>query len=143
LFQIGSSFESFAADLNNQPVPEGFNEEEEASYRNQLYAFIVPMEQQAIDAYSGGYQKALELRIYNRWTAQLREGMTRLDDVQFPPLREMGGQIVQGTALSPAEPLDGLRRREEGEDDDEDDEDDQDDDRDAGDESDADEEGES
>ncbi len=114
LFQIGRSFETFAADLNNQPIPEGFNEEEEASYRDQLYQFIIPMEQQAIDAYTGGYEKAIELQIYNRWTAKLREGLTRLDDQTYPPLREMGGQIVEGVPLAPPQPLDGLRRGSEG-----------------------------
>jgi tetratricopeptide (TPR) repeat protein len=131
LFQIGRSFETFAADLNNQPIPEGFNEEEEASYRDQLYQFIIPMEQQAIDAYQGGYQKAIELQIYNRWTAKLREGLTRLDDQTYPPLREMGGQIVEGAPLAPPQPLDGLRRGSEGESnddgDDEEDEEDEDD----------------
>jgi TolA-binding protein len=110
LFQIGRSYELFAEGLRNAPVPEGLNEEEEQSYRDQLAMFIIPMEERALEAFEGGYQKALELRIYNRWTARLREALTRLNDVQYPPFREMGGDIVEGEPLPMPEPLDGLRR---------------------------------
>ncbi len=85
------------------------------------------MEQQAIDAYTGGYQKAIELQIYNRWTAKLREGLTRLDDQSYPPLREMGGEIVEGAPLAAPQPLDGLRRGSEGSSSNDDDDDDDDD----------------
>ena len=111
LFQIGRSYELFAEGLRNAPVPEGLNEEEEQSYRDQLSMFIIPIEERALEAYEGGYQKAIELRIFNRWTAQLREALTRLNDVQYPPFREMGGGIVEGAPLPMPGPLDGLRRR--------------------------------
>ncbi len=114
LFQIGKSYELFAEGLRDAPIPEGLNADEEQSYRDQLAMFIIPMEERALEAYEGGYQKALELRIYNRWTQRLREGLTRLNDVQYPPLREMGGEIVEGEPLPMPEPLDGLRRGEEG-----------------------------
>ena len=116
LFQIGRSYELFAEGLRNAPVPEGLNAEEEQSYRDQLSMFIIPIEERALEAYEGGYQKAIELRIFNRWTAQLREALTRLNDVQYPPFREMGGGIVEGAPLPMPEPLDGLRRRAAGDD---------------------------
>ncbi len=99
LFRIGRGYELFAEALREAPVPEGLSEEEEQVYRDELMAFIVPMEERALEAYEGGYQKALELRIFNRWTAKLREGLTRLNDVQYPPLRESGADIVERVPL--------------------------------------------
>lgn len=110
LFQIGRSYELFAEGLRDAPVPEGLSEEEEMAYFDQLSSFVIPIEERALEAYEGGYQTALELRIFNRWTAALREGLTRLNDVAYPPLREMGGDTVEGVDLPGPQPLDGLRR---------------------------------
>ena len=125
LFQIGRSYELYAEGLRNAPTPEGLSEEEEQAYFDQLSSFVIPIEERALEAFEGGYRSAIELRIFNRWTAQLREGLTRLNDVQYPPLREMGGDITDGAAIPMPEPLSGLRRgevdddeEEEGEDED-------------------------
>ncbi|MDD9937460.1 MAG: tetratricopeptide repeat protein [Myxococcales bacterium] len=112
LFKIGQSYELFAESLREAPVPEGLNEEEEQAYRDQLVMFIVPIEERALEAYEGGYQKALELRVFNRWTQKLREGLTRLNDVEYPPLRELGGEIATGKLLPEPTPYEGLRRGE-------------------------------
>ena len=110
LFQIGHIFEDFAESLRNAPVPEGLNEEETQSYQDQISMAVVPIEERALEAYEGGYAKAVELHIYNSWTAKLREALTRLNDVQYPPLREIGGEIDVGAPLPLPAPLDGLRR---------------------------------
>src|SRR5690606_10444228 len=110
LFQIGRSYELYAEGLRSAPIPEGLSEEEEMAYTDQLSSFIVPIEERALEAYEGGYQTALELRIFNRWTARLREGLTRLNDVQYPPLREMGGELADSAAIPVPGFLDGLRR---------------------------------
>lgn len=112
LFQIGRSYELFASSLRDAPIPEGLTEEEEQSYRDQLSYFIVPIEERALEAYEGGYSTAIDLHIYNRWTASLREGLTRLNDVQYPPLREIGGELDDGGRLPAPPVLDGLRRGE-------------------------------
>ncbi len=110
LYQIGRSFELFAEAMREFEVPDGLSEEEQQVYLDQLAMFIIPMEERALEAYEGGYNKALELRIYNRWTAKLREALTRMNDVQYPPLRETGADIVEASPLPLPEPLDGLRR---------------------------------
>src|SRR5439155_718203 len=46
--------------------------------------------EKAIDAYEGGWKKAIELKIFNRWTADMRQALSRLNDVEYPPLREAG-----------------------------------------------------
>ena len=110
LFQIGRSYELFAEAMRAFELPEGLSEDEEQVYLDQLAMFIIPMEERALEAFEGGYQKAIELRIFNDWTAQLHEALTRLNDVQYPPLRETGGDLVQAPPLPMPEPLDGLRR---------------------------------
>jgi TolA-binding protein len=110
LFQVGHIFEEYAEALRAAPIPEGLSEEERQSYQDQLAAAIVPIEERALEAYEGGYQKAIELRIYNEWTAKLREALTRLNDVQYPPMREIGVDIVAEAPLPLPERLGGLRR---------------------------------
>ena len=110
LYKIGQSYELFAEALRNAPMPAGLNEEQEASYRDQLAMFVVPIEERALEAYEGGYKKALELRVFNRWTAKLREGLTRLNAVQYPPLREIGGGLSQDEVLAQPEPYTTLQR---------------------------------
>jgi cellulose synthase operon protein C len=110
LFQIGRSYETFAEALRDAPIPEGLTSEERQSYQDQLMMFVIPMEERALEAYEGGYGKALEMRIFNSWTGKLREALTRLNDIQYPPFREKGGDTVRGAPLPVPEPLDGLRR---------------------------------
>ncbi|MFT5353844.1 MAG: hypothetical protein ACI9KE_001044, partial [Polyangiales bacterium] len=110
LFQIGRSYELFAEAMRAFELPEGLTEEEEQVYFDQLARFIVPMEERALEAFEGGYLRALELRIFNRWTAQLREALTRLNDVQYPALRETGGETVEAAPIAQPEFLGGLRR---------------------------------
>lgn len=110
LFQIGRSFELFAEAMREFELPPDLSEEQEMAYQDQLARFIIPMEERALEAFEGGYQRAIELRIFNRWTAQLREALTRLNDVQYPPLREAGGDIVEGTPLALPQPIQALQR---------------------------------
>jgi hypothetical protein len=112
LFQIGRSYELYAEGLRNAPTPEGLSEEEEQAYFDQLSSFVIPIEERALEAFEGGYANALELRIFNRWTARLREGLTRLNDVEYPPLREMGGDIADAAAIPVPAPLSALQRGE-------------------------------
>lgn len=110
LFQIGRSYELFASALRDAPIPEGLTEEEDQAYRDQLGMFIVPIEERALESYEGGYRTALELRIFNRFTGELRSGLGRLNDVEYPPLREIVPGFDDATQLPTPAPLDGLRR---------------------------------
>lgn len=111
LYKIGRSYELFAKALADAPLPEGLNEEEQQVYRDELAMFVVPIEERALEAYAGGYQKARELGIYNRWTVLMREGLTRLNDVEYPPIREIGGDVARESPLPQGEVLLGLTRR--------------------------------
>jgi len=105
LYKIGRSYELFADSLRNAPVPKGLNETEQQAYREQLESFIVPVEEKALQAYDNGYRKALSMQIYNAWTQKLREGLTRLNDVAYPPLRESGTELGTWSTQSLPQPL--------------------------------------
>lgn len=111
LFKIGRSYELFAEALREAPVPEGLTEEEEQVYFDELAMYVIPIEERALEAYEGGYAKAVALRIYNRWTAELREALTRLNDIAHPPLRETGIALVEGERLPLPAPIEGVVRR--------------------------------
>ncbi len=111
LYRIGQTFEGFARSMNEFEIPSGLSEVEEQSYRDQLASFVIPMEERALESYEGGYRQAIELRIFNRWTALLREGLVRLNEVEYPPMREIGVDLIEAPPLAMPEPLDGLRRR--------------------------------
>lgn len=110
LFKIGESYERFAKALNDAPLPEGLSEPEQQVYRDELASFVVPIEERALDAYAGGYRKARELGIYNRWTTQMREALTRLNDVEYPKLNEIGGTLAPATTFPVPAVIAGKRR---------------------------------
>jgi hypothetical protein len=110
LYKIGQSYELFAEALRKAPVPNGLSEQEEQAYRDELAKFIVPIEERALEAYESGYHKALELHVFNAWTQKQREGLTRLNDVEYPPLKEAGAGLAEAQLLPMPAPLDGLRR---------------------------------
>ncbi|HET6337268.1 MAG TPA: tetratricopeptide repeat protein [Polyangiales bacterium] len=110
LYKIGESYEHFAESLRDAPIPPNLNEEEEQAYRDQLAQFIVPIEERALEAYENGYHKALELRVFNAWTQKQREALTRLNDVEYPPLREAGVGLTEARLLPLPATIDGLRR---------------------------------
>jgi hypothetical protein len=110
LFKIGQSYELFADSLRSAPVPPNLNEQEEQAYHDELAKFIVPIEERALEAYESGYHKALELHVFNAWTQKQREALTRLNDVEYPPLRESGAGLAEAQLLPLPSPLEGLRR---------------------------------
>jgi hypothetical protein len=71
---------------------------------------VVPIEERALEAYESGWQKAIELGIFNTWTAKMREALGRLNSELYPPLKETGFKLrSRGPTLMPAL-IDGTRR---------------------------------
>jgi hypothetical protein len=67
-----------------------------------------------LEAYESGWQKALELGIFNKWTAKMREALGRLNTELYPPLLEIGFamQTQSSTELPPL--IAATRRNERG-----------------------------
>ena len=40
-----------------------------------ILLFVVPIEERSLEAYESGWQKAIELGIFNSWTAKMREAL--------------------------------------------------------------------
>ena len=78
--------------------------EEKEQFQSQIDAFVVPVEEKSLDAYENGWKKAMELGIYNKWTAKMRDALGRLNAELYRPLKETGFEIRQSSP-SPFPPL--------------------------------------
>jgi len=104
LYQIGHTYESFAKALREAPAPPGLSDADKDAYTSQIDAFVVPVEEKSLDAYENGWKKAIELGIYNQWTAKMREALGRLNAELYPPMHEIGFD-VRATSIAPMPPL--------------------------------------
>jgi hypothetical protein len=73
----------------------------------------VPIEERSLEAYESGWRKAIELGIFNSWTAKMREALGRLNAELYPPLKEQGFEI-RSQGPQPLPPLIDATRRNTG-----------------------------
>jgi tetratricopeptide (TPR) repeat protein len=104
LFQIGHMYEAFAKALRDSPPPpEVKTDDQKGDYQSQIEEFAVPMEERSLDAYENGWKKAIDLGIYNQWTAKMRDALGRLNSELYAPFRETGFEVrSQGPLPMPA-----------------------------------------
>jgi TolA-binding protein len=104
LYQIGHMYEAFGKSLRDSPPPpEVKTDDQKAEYQSQIEEFAVPMEERSLDAYENGWKKALELGIYNQWTAKMRDALGRLNGELYAPFKETGFEVrSQGPMPLPA-----------------------------------------
>jgi len=88
LYRVGNIFEQYAASLRNAPTPGGLSAQEAEAYRGALDMAVVDIEEKAIDLYTTGYRKAIEMQVYDQYTSKIREALGRLSSDEFPPERE-------------------------------------------------------
>jgi TolA-binding protein len=93
LYQIGFTYESFSKALLNSPAPSNLSAQEKELYQQSIEEFVVPIEERALEAYESGWQKAIELGIFNSWTAKMRDALGRLNAELYPPLKEIGFEL--------------------------------------------------
>ncbi len=110
LYQIGFTYESFSKALLASPPPDKLSDQEKELYRQSIDEFVVPIEERSLEAYESGWQKAIELGIFNSWTAKMRDALGRLNSELYPPLEETGFKLRSrgNTAMPPL--IDGTRR---------------------------------
>lgn len=103
LYQIGRTYETFAKSLRDSPAPSNLSEGDKEQYQTQIDEFVVPIEERSLDAYENGWKKAVDLGIYNQWTAKMREALGRLNAELYPPFKETGFDVrSQGPMPLPA-----------------------------------------
>jgi hypothetical protein len=74
----------------------------------------VPIEERGLEAYESGWKKAIELGIFNEWTAKMRAALGRLNSELYPPLKETGFELRSRGPLPLPPLIAGLRRSESG-----------------------------
>ncbi|MCA9586770.1 MAG: tetratricopeptide repeat protein [Myxococcales bacterium] len=112
LYQTGRTYEEFAKALRDAPPPSNLSDADKEAYQTQIDTFVVPIEERSLDAYENGWKKAVELGIYNQWTAKMREALGRLNGELYPPFKEIGFE-VRSQGRAPLPPLlDSPRRGE-------------------------------
>ena len=110
LYQIGHTYESFAKSMREAPAPAGLSDADKDAYTQQIEEFVVPIEERSLDAYENGWKKAIDLGIYNQWTAKMRESLGRLNGELYPAFRETGFD-VRASGPSAVPPLIEAPRR--------------------------------
>ena len=89
LYRIGEVYELFAEALGNAPVPSVLKTEaEKEQYKETVENFVVDVQDNAIELYSKGYEKAVSLKVYNKYTKKIRAALGRLAASKFPPENE-------------------------------------------------------
>ena len=104
LYQVGHTYETFAKSLRDAPVPaEAKTDQDKEDFQSQIEGFVVPIEEKALDAYENGWKKAMELQIYNQWTAKMRDALGRLNAELYAPFKEIGFEVrSEGPSPLPA-----------------------------------------
>src|SRR5690606_22171698 len=93
LYRIGYVFEGFANALKAAKPPANASEAEQDAFHEIVDPIATMFAEKAIDAYENGWKKAVELKIFNKWTAEMRAALSRLNDVEYPALRELGLEV--------------------------------------------------
>ncbi len=110
LYQIGFTYESFSKALLGSPPPDKLSDPEKELYRQSIDEFVVPIEERSLEAYESGWQKAIELGIFNSWTAKMRDALGRLNSELYPPLKETGFKLRSRASSALPALIDGTRR---------------------------------
>jgi TolA-binding protein len=93
LYQIGHMYEAFAKSMRDSPAPSNLSDADKELYNQQIEEFVVPIEEKSLDAYENGWKKAMELQIYNQWTAKMRDALGRLNAELYAPFKEIGFEV--------------------------------------------------
>jgi len=96
LYRVGQIYDSFAEALRTAPTPNGLSEAEATAYREALDSYVLDIEEKAIELYSTGYAKAIQMQVYDGYTKKIRDALGRLSSQQYPPERESRGEVRAG-----------------------------------------------
>ncbi|MBA3465758.1 MAG: tetratricopeptide repeat protein [Deltaproteobacteria bacterium] len=88
LYRVGQVYDGFAESLVNASTPKGLSADQAQAYRDALDTYVVDIQGKAVELFTAGYQKAIQMQVYDEYTAKIRESLGRLDGSKFPPERE-------------------------------------------------------
>ena len=102
LYRVGQVYDGFAEALANAPTPKGLPQDQSAGVPRRARHVRRDIQDKAVELFSTGYQKAIQMQVYDEYTAKIREALGRLAARQVPA----GARGAQQGAhrRSPAEP---------------------------------------
>jgi hypothetical protein len=90
LFRIGQVYDGFAEALATaaQKPPKNLTPDQVQAYQDGINSYVVEIQEKAVTLYAAGYQKAIQMQVYDDYTAKIREALGRLAADRFPPEKE-------------------------------------------------------
>ncbi len=95
LYRIGQVYDGFAEALAaaaNKP-PASLKPDEVQAYQDKLNEYVVSIQDIAVQAFTAGYTKAIQMQVYDEYTAKIRTALGRLASQKFPPERESRSKV--------------------------------------------------
>ncbi|HZJ72003.1 MAG TPA: hypothetical protein VFF36_13815, partial [Planctomycetota bacterium] len=90
LFRVGQVYDGFAEALATaaSKPPKSLSADQVQAYQDGINAYVVDIQDKAVTLYTAGYQKAIQMQVYDEYTAKIREALGRLAADKFPPEKE-------------------------------------------------------
>jgi hypothetical protein len=88
LYRVAQIYDAFAESLVNASTPKGLSEDQAQAYRDTLDLYVVNIQNKAVELFTAGYTKAIQMQVYDEYTAKIREALGRLAADKFPPEHE-------------------------------------------------------
>jgi tetratricopeptide (TPR) repeat protein len=110
LYRVGQVYDGFAEALTSAPTPAGLSAADQQAYRDGLDSYVIDIQDKAVQLFSTGYQKAIQMQVYDQYTAKIREALGRLAADKYPPEREARGTVRTGDRPLTLEIVDEVAR---------------------------------
>ncbi len=88
LYRVAQVYDGFAESLVNASTPKGLSQDQADAYRAALDMYVVNIQSKALQLFKAGYTKAIQMQVYDEYTAKIREALGRLDSSNYPPEKE-------------------------------------------------------
>lgn len=90
LYRDGQIYEVFAEALAAAAAkcPSGLSEDDCQRYQDAISEKVVQIQDKAVSSFTVGYNKAIQMQVYNEYTAKTREALGKLAAQKFPPEHE-------------------------------------------------------
>jgi hypothetical protein len=90
LYRVGQIYDQFAEAIANAAAkpPASLKPDEVQIYQDRLNDVVLDIQKQAETLYSTGYGKAIQMQVYDEYTAKIREALGRLSPKKYAPERE-------------------------------------------------------
>src|SRR5690606_7101093 len=110
LYRVAQVYDGFAESLVNASTPKGLSQEQADAYRMALDTYVVNIQNKAVELFSAGYTKAIQMQVYDEYTAKIREALGRVASDRFPPERESRSRERTGDRPVDPEPVTEVAR---------------------------------